>query len=133
MAEQEKLTAKLLNEAMAREGLSIRQTAKLTGVSHVTVMRVLNGEPYDLDTARKIARWLGVPVVDLIDLQEDETETLARLISAVLHQEPHLAEIFRQAMRKVLQGDIPPRLLREAGWYLAIRIKSQEELEKRNN
>jgi transcriptional regulator with XRE-family HTH domain len=133
MAENEDLMAKLLSETMAENGLSMRQAAKQIGVSHATIMRVLNGDPSDLETARKIAGWLRVPVVDLLDLQEDETDTLARLISAVFHQEPALVEIFDEAMKKVLQGDIPPRLIREAGWYLTFRINSQEAFEKSNN
>lgn len=47
---------------MEKKGLSIREFAKLVGVSHPTISDILNGEEPSFDVCRKLAPILNLPL-----------------------------------------------------------------------
>jgi len=47
---------------MEKKGLSIREFAKLVGVSHPTISDILNGEEPSFDVCRKLAQILNLPL-----------------------------------------------------------------------
>jgi len=52
----------LLKKEMDRRNLSIRNLAKLVGVSHPTIISVLDGNKPSYDTCKKLAPFLHMPL-----------------------------------------------------------------------
>ena len=117
-----KAVGKILREELARRGQSLRKAASEIGVSHTTLRRMIEGEAFDQSTAQKLAVWLEVPVSTVVDLGGAGTDALAAQIAAALRKEPRLAEIFAQAMEKVLAGQLSQDSLREFLAYAAFRL-----------
>jgi len=56
----------LIKEEMNKRNLSIRDFAKLVGVSHPTISAVLNGEEPSFDLCRKLAPVLHIPLESVL-------------------------------------------------------------------
>ena len=121
------LTIRLIREKMARNTLSMRGASLQIGVSHTTMQRTLNGEPYDVPTAEKIAKWLHVPVSTLLDLSGDGQDALAKQIAVILVQEPKLAEIFAEAVGRVIKGKMSLETFRALASYAAFQLQLTEK------
>ena len=121
--------ARLIEERRAVEGMSLRQAGREIGIAHTTLKRILDGEPYDVATAQKIADWLGVPVSTLLDAggSTEDKDTLAAQIAAVLETEPRLAEVFGRAMNRVLNGEMSNEAFRDLAAYTAFKLQLTEE------
>jgi transcriptional regulator with XRE-family HTH domain len=52
----------IVKAEMEKRGLSIREFAKLVGVSHPTISDILNGEEPSFDVCRKLAPVLNLPL-----------------------------------------------------------------------
>jgi len=124
------LMQSLIRDKMQRNDLSMRSAAAQIGVSHTTLIRIINGEPYDVQTAEKIANWLNVPVSTLLDLHEPGEDGLAKQISLVLRQEPALAKVFGEAMTRLAAGRISMETVRALAAYAAFQLgtSTKEEL-----
>jgi hypothetical protein len=83
-------------------------------------------EDFDLATAQKIADWLGVTPTSIIDAEGVGKDALAAQIAAVLEMEPKLAEVFGEAMQRVLDGRMDLRIFKELAAYAAYRINTAE-------
>ena len=55
---------------MARQNIKCVQLAQKANVCRLTISKVRNGHPCEYDSARKIAKALGIPVQDIIE-EED--------------------------------------------------------------
>ena len=121
--------ARLLEERMGERGLSLRKAGREIGVAHTTLARIINGEPYDVATAEKIADWLGVPVSTLLDTggASEGRDTLAAKIAAVLETQPRLARVFEEAMERVLNGEMSNEAFRDLAAYAAFKLQLVEE------
>ncbi len=121
--------ARLIEERMAAEGMSLRQAGREIGIAHTTLKRILDGEPYDVATAQKIADWLSVSLSTLLDTggTPEDKDTLAAQIAAVLETEPRLAEVFMRAMERVLNGEMSNETFRDLAAYAAFKIQLSEE------
>ena len=70
----------LVKEALHSRRKSIRQAASEIGIAHTTLNRIIDGQPYDLDTARKICDWLQVDLATILSLTVNRpTEFFDRL------------------------------------------------------
>jgi transcriptional regulator with XRE-family HTH domain len=111
----------LLKDTLTQRDVSIRQAARDMDVSHSTLVRVMETGDCSLDTAQRIAKWLGVPVSQLLDIESDPSP-LAAQMALLIEQEPELAKVFSVAMDRVLQGDMSPEGFRELAAYAAFRF-----------
>ena len=118
------LVSVLITDKMQREGLSQRKAAAEIGITHTTLRRVINGEPYDIPTAKKLSKWLGVNTSTLLDVEPefDDEQELAQAIAAILMTEPTLKNVFREAMKRVQTGEMEPQTLREIASYAAFKL-----------
>ena len=121
--------ARLIAERLAADGMSLRQAGREIGIAHTTLKRILDGEPYDVATAQKIAGWLGVPLSTLLDAggPTEDKDALAAQIAAVLETEPRLAEVFGKAMQRVLNGEMSNEAFRDLAAYAAFKLQLTEE------
>jgi transcriptional regulator with XRE-family HTH domain len=117
--------ARLIEERMAAGGMSLRQAGREIGIAHTTLKRILDGEPYDVATAQKIADWLGVPLSTLLDTggTSEDKATLAAKIAAVIETEPRLARVFGDAMDRVLKGEVSNEAFRDLAAYAAFKFQ----------
>ena len=60
-----------LKREMDRAVLSMKMLAELSGVSRITIGRIVRGEPTTPETLHKLAKALGIPVTKLVTLEED--------------------------------------------------------------
>lgn len=66
--------ADAVRAAMKARGLSLRQTAELSGVPKTNIGQLLGGgiRSMDLETMTKLCRWLGEPVLSFMIVEEVE-------------------------------------------------------------
>jgi transcriptional regulator with XRE-family HTH domain len=112
----------LLKEARKERGLSYRQAAEQVGTSRTTIQRIEEGEPVDVETLIKICNWIGVSPSTVLDAEGLGKDALAAQIAAVMQAEPGLAEVFSQAMARVINGDMDPHTFRDLAAYAAYRL-----------
>jgi transcriptional regulator with XRE-family HTH domain len=120
------MLATLIKERMKERGLSLRKAAEEIGVSHPTLARILDGEPYTIETAQKLANWLGVPVADFIGPATGTPNDVAQSLASILAQEPKLMAVFTEAIERVNNGRMKPETLRELLAYAAFRLGQEE-------
>lgn len=123
------LLQKMLKEKMKQEELSLRGAAKLIGVSHTTINRVLKGDRHDLDldTLLKFSRFLGVPLSKL--LGENEGTIYAR-IAQVVALEPALQSVFTKAYELLVTGELDLDDLREIASFAEYKLRGNHERER---
>jgi len=110
----------LLSEKMEHEKLSLRNAAKVTGVSHTTLARILNGDAIDLDTVVQVSKWLGLKVSSVLNSFGDDD--IASSIAMIIQTEPKLGKVIIEAANNVRSGAITPDDLRDILAYLSYRI-----------
>ncbi len=117
--------SRMLKEAQKENNLSVRQMAEEIGVANTTLHRAMDGSQFpDIQTFIKVANWLGVSPASLINAEVEEVvpDTLAARIAIVLQQEPRLAEVFGEAMERVINEEMDPDTLRDLAAYAAYRL-----------
>jgi len=113
--------AELLNEEMRRRGLSMREVGNLTGVTHTTINRILNGHRVNLTTLERVSQFLHVQAADFIPGSTGE-DNLIRALAAIVRKDPALEGILLRAADKVSDGEIAPEVLRDIVRYATWRI-----------
>ena len=116
----------LAQERVNQRGLGLRAAAREIDIAHTTLARAIQGDDIDLATAQKIADWLGVTPTSIIDAEGVGKDALAAQIAAVLEMEPKLAEVFGDAMQRVLDGRMDLSIFTELAAYAAYRINTAE-------
>jgi len=123
----------LLAEKQKQEGISTRELGRRIGVAHTTIARIIDGQATDFDTLEKVAEYLQVNVVDLLNVgSKVETEALGAQVAVLCEMEPRLVEVFREAMYRVNKDEIPPEALRDIIRYAAFRLNMETD-EKYSN
>ncbi len=117
-----KKLARLLQERMDQEKLSVRKAAKLIGgVSHSTVARVLNRETVEVDTLIRISDFLKIPVAELLDLEEGPRDLLGKLRKLVSFN-PELGEVLKEIEEGIIDGEIDMEILAEIAAFASFRL-----------
>lgn len=106
----------VLQQTIAEKRLSAREAARQLGVAHTTVLRILKGEPADVDTIEKVAKWTGVSLSTLLDSKD--SDDLASKIAAIIEREPDLAKALDEAMSRILAGKMKPEVLADLVSYI---------------
>ena len=110
----------LLREKMQKEQLSARAVAKQSGVSHMTVSRVIKGQPADLPTIIALCKWLNIRPNVVLGYKDDSLEAdVAAMIQAV----PSMEKIFREIVKKIKGGKASPELLKDIVSYADYKLK----------
>ena len=114
---------RVLQDEMGRRHLSYRDAAKEIGTTHNTIMRILAGEQINLETLIKISEWSGIGISNLLGMQETEDDkAVQKLVSALVESEPGLKEVFVEAYRSFLDGDVNSGDFRDIAAYAAYRL-----------
>ena len=115
----------ILKEAQKERGISVRQMADEIGVANTTIHRAMEGVQFpDVETFIKVANWLGVSPASLINAEVEELvpDAMAARLAVVLQQEPRLAEVFAEAVERVVEGEMDQDTLRDLAAYAAYRL-----------
>ncbi len=81
----------LLNTEMKRRNLSLRDTAKLVGISHPVIANILAGETPSFETCIKIA-----PFLHMQEIQVMRIAKLIKPISSLTEEKEELLYLFDQ-------------------------------------
>lgn len=127
----------LVKRKMDKENLSLRKAGKQAGVAHTTIDRALNGESLDYQTLEKICDWLGVPVITVIDAQQDNKKqdynikTLEKIAKTVALC-PEFEEVFSEVAEEVLAGKLSISILDEITSFASFRLYKHQERTNQN-
>ena len=119
----------LVKRKMEQDHLSLRAAGAQAGVAHTTIDRVIKDESVDLATLEKVCDWLGVPVMSVLDIENDEDETLEQ-IAAALALCPELSDVFTEIAERALAGEIDQAILREVAAFASYRLGLQKQQEQ---
>lgn len=111
----------ILLSKMHEKGLSLRQVARVVGVSHMTIGRALDGKQVDLDTLEAIAKWLGIPLVTILEARNDQLEPTAQL-QLLMGMSPKLSQALQDAYDAISGGSATPDLLDQLADFLKFRL-----------
>ena len=117
------MIANLLKEAMAAKGLSARQVAKITDISHTTVDRILTGDWIDLETLVKLCNWLKISPATALNTLGNGEDQVVSAMAALIEVEPRLAETLISAARDVENGKLQPSDLRDIVAYATYKVQ----------
>jgi len=117
-----KKLAELLRERMKVDGLSVRDVAEVTGVSHSTIARAANEETVTVSTLVALCTFLGVPLSSVLEAKENP-DAIFEQISRVLAIEPELSGVFGDIARKINDGDLNKKVLAEIAAFAAYRVE----------
>jgi transcriptional regulator with XRE-family HTH domain len=104
-----------LDAALVRKRLSVRSAAKEIGVSHTTVNRILAGGPFDLETAIKIAAWMGVKLSALLDAETGNDDEIVEFV-------PGLKGALMEARLLIQSGDAPTTILDDITAFTRFKV-----------
>ena len=119
----------LVRTKMKIEGLSLRDAKKQAGVSHTTIARVKAGEPIDLETMKKICKWIDIPVSEVIDIKTD-VESRQSDVASLMALHPELGEVLSTLAKEITVGLMDPAILAEITGFTSYRMQIYRE--KRN-
>jgi len=120
------MLARLLDEELKKKNLSARAASREIGVAHTTIIRILEGQPSDVETLRKIADWMGVQPSTMLDGWGAKEGKSMLMLKALLEQDPRLMKIFEDAADDVLAGRLPAEDLQEILRYAAFRLEKRK-------
>jgi len=119
--------AELVRGEMRKRGLSARAFARESGVSHTTIIRILEGQRVDVATIKKICDYLNVRVADVITSEYDISSD-ARLIAQIttlVERTPALAAVFRDAFQALDAGIFTLEDVQEIVNFAAYKMNSK--------
>lgn len=116
------MLARLLEEKINEEGMSIRRASREIGVAHTTVGRIIEGEDPSYDTLRKIAGWLGVSPELLASFDRDGKEAYAAKLVGILARSPRLTDKLGEAIQKYESGEFSEEDIEDIINYIAYRL-----------
>lgn len=116
------ILAKLLREHMNRNTLSTRDVSDETGLSHTTIVHILQGRTVNMRTLKKIAQWLQVSSTDITGPKLDTEDEIVGAVTALIRQEPALAEALGRAVERMQAGEISPDVVRDVVRYAVWRL-----------
>jgi transcriptional regulator with XRE-family HTH domain len=121
----------ILENELERRGLSLRQAAKEIGISHTTLNGARNGtRTIDTITAMKIARWIGIPLSELMgdaQVEDPERKATVQAIQIILEAVPELEQVFLDAAKELEAGTLSLGDFRELVEFAAFKIRKRRE------
>lgn len=119
------ILARLVEEKMEKERLSLRGAAEQIGISHSTLGRVISLKQIDLETLIGIGHWMDTPPEILLEAVGMKRNPLVAQLAAVLYQSPELANRLQSLVVGIEDGKIKPQVVRDALAYITFRLETQ--------
>jgi transcriptional regulator with XRE-family HTH domain len=113
----------LLDNEMKEKRLSSRDVARMTGLSHTTILRFLKGDQPDLKSAMAICNALGIDPNMALGLGNDD---LAATIAAIIEKHPALGKMFQSLIENFKSGKLSEEEVTEVLSYAAYRLSKKE-------
>jgi transcriptional regulator with XRE-family HTH domain len=114
----------ILRSELKKRELSPRNAAKMIGISHTTIIRIMKGEQVDLSTLIGICNWLGINPSTILSSIGTGQSAVAASVAALIELNPLLTEVFTDAVNHFLNGDIEPNVIQDIFVYSSYRINS---------
>lgn len=113
----------ILREELGKRNVTVREAARQIGVAHTTVARILAGVPADIATLQKVCGWIGIPVSNVLNVEDKSTIGLANKIALIIEKEPALAKVFAEAVQEIEAGNMTSSDLADIAGYAAYRLR----------
>jgi transcriptional regulator with XRE-family HTH domain len=120
------MLSELVQEKMHKESLSLREAAAEIGIAHSTLFRVLKDNTVDIPTLGVIAKWLNVPITDVLNDQYPSEDELSTQIALLIQHNPKLKRAFKKALSALENGKITRSDMNEITSFVAYKISSKK-------
>ena len=118
----------LVEKALEKDHLSVREMAISFGVSHTTIHRILKNEAVDLETVIKICNVLNVKPATALNAEAiDEKTSVVNIIAAIVEQEPRLAILFTDLAHDLQEGNVSTDDVQDIVSYAAYRLRNAHQ------
>ena len=74
------MLAKLVNEKMKKDELSLRDAGLRIGTSHTTITRIRENKQIDIETLNKVCTWLNISLADVIKDQYKNDDKMDKFL-----------------------------------------------------
>ena len=119
----------ILRDRLKERGLSARDAAPLTGVSHGTIDRVIKGEEVDIDTLVKLCNWLDISPSTILDTRAISGTSVVASVAALIEAEPNLKNLFTEAISGLKKGELESKVLTDIFYYATFRIRVSRKID----
>ena len=113
--------SKMLSKRLSETNMSVRRAGLQIGVSHATVARAVNGETVEVDTLVRIADFLGVSIISLLD-ETDTPDDVYERISVTFTIEPELKTVLADIARNIKDEKIDHKILSDVAIYTLFQL-----------
>jgi transcriptional regulator with XRE-family HTH domain len=97
----------LLKTTLDERNLSIREAARQIGISHTTLIAVINDKRNfdycNIGTLKQICAWMGVPVTIVLD---ESIDPIYGLLVATITENPELKKLYNQMVIEIATGNL---------------------------
>jgi lambda repressor-like predicted transcriptional regulator len=117
-----------LKEKLQKEGISIRGAAREIGVSHTTLLRVLDNQPIDVDTLVKTCDFIGIAPSFVLDtMSSDKHASLEAKMKMIARRYPRVEAVFEEALRRLEAGEVEQQAVDDLVSFAAYRLGIKPE------
>ncbi len=120
----------VIKNDMMKRGLSIREYAKMAGVSHSTIFRALQGESIDVDTAIGLAKWLKVKPSELLNSLDQSDNAISEKLALLVEHFPTLKLAFEKIVEVVERDEVDPSIVEDIAGYILYRLELAKKLQE---
>jgi transcriptional regulator with XRE-family HTH domain len=116
----------LVTSEIQRKNFSVRAAARDAGLSHTSMVRILNEDPVEFDTLITISKWLGVKPSTLIDGLSSDGDDLVTNLAVLIERERGLADVFKVLLEEYISGGITQEEISDVVSYATYKLNRRK-------
>ncbi len=115
----------LVHKELASRRISAREAAREMGITHTTVIRILEGKPSDLETIKKTSAWLKVDPISVLNISFQDDKKWLWKFAAILENNPNMLKAFQEIIEDVEVNDINFETINEITSFINFALRKQ--------
>lgn len=115
----------LVADKMRRERLSARDAARQIGVSHTTIIRMLDGDIPNIENLVAVSKWLGVSLSNALGVASKTNDSVATRVAMIIEAEPRLGNLFSSIVQDFNDGKLGMEDIEDILAYAAFRLSKK--------
>lgn len=117
----------LVKQALHDRHKSVRQAASEIGIAHTTLNRIIDGQPFDLDTARKICDWLRVDLATILSITVNRSAEFIDRLTICMDFSPSFRNALEVLVSNFEKGKIDATVLDQIANFMQFLMNGKRQ------